>query len=1670
MSVAVGKGDFIANSWVVPASGGTIVSINPATAGQPVMRAKTNTGHAQAAVTAAAEAYPAWAALSADERKSALRRFKRELSHRVESLAQAITAEMGKVIAEARTEARSLLGRIDSVIADQMPQIEPWISPSVVGECRFHPLGVIGVIGPFNYPLHLCHAHIVPALLAGNTVVMKPSERTPAAAQRYMEAWEAAGLPPVLQMVQGGGDVGRALVAAEGLNGLAFTGSWATGHAIEGALSERPEVLVALEMGGQNMAIVLEDADLDQALEGVLVGGYATAGQRCTCTSRVLVQRSVAPVFIERLVRAAKCLQFGDPSTDVFMGPMASKGDRDHFDSQLAAGLAAGAEVLLAGDRPAVGAYAGPSVHLITPDHDSAYVHDEVFGPDLAVVIVDDIDHAIEVANASPYGLSMAVFTTRRADFEHVYRHTRVGCINWNRSTNRATGAFPFGGVGRSGNYRPAGNSVIRNATFPVQVQWAEAGKLEGVRFVSEAVAQADALGSLEAVHRYEEACDPYGIYPQISDGSLTISSDQLDPVLFEALASELLVRGYASDTSDGLQLSLPSGRTSARGAAVALRDALHAIRPVHPARFIGRRPAGTHVPGDGGLVAGQMAPNLPRSSAFLERVYADELVPRDKKPAVLDLHRSTGPYMASVDADPLIFFDACSQIASQAGGLNPPAVLERLHTGGFGRTAVDTPGAGPNQSAPEFRAFAAALRKRVPTLPYVTFCNSGAEANEVALSIAAQHRPGRRAVISFEGAFHGRTFLALHSTWNPKKRLRFEFDGFQARWVPFPGGANTALQRPGKRPALDPQWRERRGAHGRQPAAAMDALERIEFQSLTAVEAALEDDQVVAVIIEPMQAEGGDRYASARFFGHLRLLTAAYEVAFIIDEVQCGFHLGGPFLWHQQFQLPEPPDIVTLAKKAQVGAAMSRLPADLGCIEAHAASAVRGHAHLELVSSAEALHFETLATPRLAALASEFGELVENPRACGYAFAFDLPSTAQMNAAIAERFWRGYLVYGAGERTLRFRLNREMDVASVDALFERVATTLRSLVDGESNALPVGMPPLHAPADTTTAAASVNDDETEAQTSEEETASDDGSPPTEAPERALSMPDEVASWPPKKASLAEGYRLFEVMPADWPSVIAAIISLQARVYEPARRDDLVAMGALLEEPGSQCLVIVRGQGPLKRGHIVASAYAYPLECFGTVDGPASDPTLGTSETLYSADVTVDPGHRGLGLGTFLKEEQVRRAMLERDTNGGPRYRYMTGRNRLGETDAMQAVNARHGAFTVATLLNQYDGEGSAAYYRIPLDAPRLRLPRLPAASATRPLCLDSGLWRRFSKPCDELDDAFTAGVFNGGLANKLSLTNFVTPAVTRAMESIRAQAPRGLGHLVLANGRAEVADKGLRAFKFHRREASVVVSVGPVYAGHSTAAARAISIPSEGTGSDSNWFGWPTVADPTLDPKLAAQQLRQTLDQIGPNKVLAVVIEGVYLNTGRAVPATFWDELKDICAEADVPIALIESTTGGYRHGQGMWLADTLPVSVDAVWYYGGGQLGMAFINERYAVKDKLTLISTWDGDEVSLQRTTLELRAARRLPITAMSHRLAAILGRLGSVDGLGLYRSVRSPQASSITQSLESCGVRVGRTSDGGMLFRPPLDFDAKDAERLEQAVDAILGGLR
>ena len=324
-------------------------------------------------------------------------------------------------------------------------------------ECRFRPVGVLAVLGPFNFPVHLPNGHVLPALACGNAVVLKPSDVAPHAAEVYARCLEQAGVPRgVFNLVQGGPAVGAALSAHRDVDGVLFTGSWAVGQAIQKASLGQTKLL-ALEMGGKNAAIVLADADPEKAAYDVLFSAFASAGQRCTAASRAIVVGD-ARRFARRIAQLAGQLSIGHPlDAGIFMGPLASPAALDKFEQGIAA---AQAETLLQArrlqPRGLQGCYVSPSVHYVEERRNSAYEREELFGPDLAVYPAASEEEAVGIANATEYGLAASVHTRDVAAFDRCQRALECGVVNWNAPTVGASGRLPFGGLRRSGNHRPA--------------------------------------------------------------------------------------------------------------------------------------------------------------------------------------------------------------------------------------------------------------------------------------------------------------------------------------------------------------------------------------------------------------------------------------------------------------------------------------------------------------------------------------------------------------------------------------------------------------------------------------------------------------------------------------------------------------------------------------------------------------------------------------------------------------------------------------------------------------------------------------------------------------------------------------------------------------------------------------------------------------------------------------------------------------------------------------------------------------------------------------------------------------------------------------------------------------------------------------------------------------
>jgi len=430
-----------------------------------------------AAVTRARDAYPRWRDAGAAARAAVLERFARAAGDRVDELAVLIAREVGKARWDALSEARLLAPKISVTLGDGMRLVSGY--EAAPGQrASYRPRGVLAVYGPFNFPAHLPNGHIAPALATGNTVVFKPSEVAPAVGAWMAERWREAGLPEgVLEVVQGGPDTGRALAAAD-VDGILFTGSYATGRALTLATVDAPQKLLALELGGSNAMIVCADADLELAVSEAALSIAATTGQRCTAVRRIFVERPLRERFQEKLGAVLAGLRVGAPLDEgVFMGPLASHDAHARLSRMRALSAAAGGERVLLVDtgRPPPWTGAG-LVRFESTAQRHPYQREEIFGPEAALYPVDDLDEAIAAANDSDYGLAASVITRDRAKWERCVGRIRTGVLNWNRGTVGASGRLPFGGSAKSGNDRPAGVTATLYCTAPQAHLESEAG------------------------------------------------------------------------------------------------------------------------------------------------------------------------------------------------------------------------------------------------------------------------------------------------------------------------------------------------------------------------------------------------------------------------------------------------------------------------------------------------------------------------------------------------------------------------------------------------------------------------------------------------------------------------------------------------------------------------------------------------------------------------------------------------------------------------------------------------------------------------------------------------------------------------------------------------------------------------------------------------------------------------------------------------------------------------------------------------------------------------------------------------------------------------------------------------------------------------------------------
>ena len=463
---------FINNQWV-EGLGPQFQSLNPANGEVLWQGAGANALQVNEAISAARSAFYQWADRSFEERITVLEAFAEQLKANTESLATIIAKETGKPVWETRTEVAAMIGKVaisvkayqerTGVVENPMPGAKAFI--------RHKPHGVVAVFGPYNFPGHLPNGHIVPALLAGNTVVFKPSEMTPMVAEFTVQLWQKAGLPEgVLNLVQGELETGKALAGNSEIDGLFFTGSSNTGHLLHRQFAGHPGKILALEMGGNNPLIVKDVTDVNAAVHDIIQSAFITSGQRCTCARRIFIANDAnGDAILAKLLVATNELLIGDSFAEPqpFMGAMISE--------QAALGmLAAQKEIQSLGGQSllemrhlqAGTGFVTPGIIDVTSV--SQLPDEEHFGPLLKVYRYSDFDAAINEANNTSFGLSAGLLADSQSDYDHFFKRIRAGIVNWNRPITGASSAAPFGGIGASGNHRASAFYAADYCAYPV--------------------------------------------------------------------------------------------------------------------------------------------------------------------------------------------------------------------------------------------------------------------------------------------------------------------------------------------------------------------------------------------------------------------------------------------------------------------------------------------------------------------------------------------------------------------------------------------------------------------------------------------------------------------------------------------------------------------------------------------------------------------------------------------------------------------------------------------------------------------------------------------------------------------------------------------------------------------------------------------------------------------------------------------------------------------------------------------------------------------------------------------------------------------------------------------------------------------------------------------------
>jgi succinylglutamic semialdehyde dehydrogenase len=465
------KSLYINGQWQ-KGGGAQFSSLNPATREVVWSGCSASEADVNLSLEKAKDAFLLWSQLGLEKRLAYLEKYRGLLERDKQEFAELISDETGKPLWESLTEVGAMIGKLNHCVNAYHERCSEKVSDVADAQSilRFRAIGVMAVFGPFNLPGHLPNGHILPALLAGNTVVFKPSEQTPASSAKMIELFAEIGLPAgVVNLVQGAADVGRALLKNSHISGVLFTGSYRVGRLIHQSLAGRPEVILALEMGGNNPLLVWDVNDLKAAAYIVIQSAFITSGQRCVCARRLIIPNNQqGDEFLSELLRLTRNITVGLPrdEREPFLGPLISDKSGDLVMKEQELLLKKGANALIeCRQEDDLHSLVSPGILDVT----GLTLDDgEIFGPLLQLIRVDTFGEAIIESNKTKFGLSAGLVSDNRELYRSFLEQSTAGIINWNRQITGAVSSNPFGGSGASGNFRPSAYFAADYCAYPV--------------------------------------------------------------------------------------------------------------------------------------------------------------------------------------------------------------------------------------------------------------------------------------------------------------------------------------------------------------------------------------------------------------------------------------------------------------------------------------------------------------------------------------------------------------------------------------------------------------------------------------------------------------------------------------------------------------------------------------------------------------------------------------------------------------------------------------------------------------------------------------------------------------------------------------------------------------------------------------------------------------------------------------------------------------------------------------------------------------------------------------------------------------------------------------------------------------------------------------------------